>query len=104
MRARALVIAAVALTAVLLVAALAAGAAPALATRATAPAAEISVSTPPQADAPASAQAPDAAVTAPVAIQTVQPKARPASAAPDMRYLWPSLNNFGPVPVVSAPS
>src|SRR5205807_4716634 len=102
MRARALVIAAVALTAVLVVAALAAGAAPALATRATAPAAEISVSTPPQADAPAGAQAPDAAVTAPVAIQTVEPKAAPASAALDMRHLWQSLNNCGPASVVMA--
>ena len=102
MRARALVIAAVALTAVLVVAALAAGAAPALATRATAPAAEISISTPPQADAPAGAQAPDATVTAPVAIQTVEPKAAPASAALDMRHLWQSLNNCGPASVVMA--
>src|SRR5207245_5763260 len=84
MRARALVIAAVALTAVLVVAALAVGAAPALATRATAPASEIFVSTPPQADAPAGAQASDAAVPAPVAIQNVETKAAPERVALDI--------------------
>src|SRR5207245_1535070 len=50
----------------------------------------------------AGAQAPDAAVTAPVAIQTVEPKAAPASAALDMRHLWQSLNNCGPASVVMA--